>query len=247
MSDIGDDIYTKPSASKSGLNTTAKRDESIFVAKRPKYDPRKFPFDTGSGVVVNLKIWSATKADRMSSVEAGRKLQDLMRMFKIERQDPEFCMGFFNSLMFCMAINSSSVLTPDRASFNVGEAEFRFLEVVHYLGSDLRRFFRAYADDTVAILKTVLSHPDTFDESVRDKRDLVRSVALDRGLVRYPHLIGDNAEACSDLADTEHTAIAQAKQSKLDGLINVADRLKTSAKPKTFGAFDSTNAEFLEK
>jgi len=248
MSEVGDDVFTRAGPSKAGLNTSAKRDDgAIFVATRPKYDTRKFPFEVGIGPGISPKAWTATKADRMSPEEAGRKLADIMRMFKIERLDPDICLAFFNALIFCMAVNSSSVLTPDRADFTVAGEKFKFLEVVRYLGSDLRRFFRAYADDTVVILRSVLEHPDQLDAEIRDKRDLIMSVAQDRGLVRYPHLIGDNAEACNALAATEHVAIAAAKQSKLDGLVNAADRLKTSSNPKSFGTFDSTNQEFLEK
>jgi len=248
MSDVGEDVFTQSPTGRSGLKSTAQsKDKGFSVAARPIYDTRKFRFDTTATTAVNVKSWSATKADRMSPEAAGSKLSDLMRMFGIERQDPEVCMAFVKSMLFCMAVNSSSVLTPDRAEFSVGDTDFRFLDVVRYLGSDLRRFFRAYADETVDLLKDVLNHPDQFHESVRDKRDLIMNVANDRGLSRYPHLIGDNAEACTNLAVTEHSAIALSKRSKLESNINVADRLVTGANPKTYKAFDSANAEFVDK
>lgn len=248
-SEVGDDPFTQSQTStKRGLKTTVQSDDNFFtISTRNVRDRRKFPFDVGGAELVDVRSWSVTKADRMSAAEAGAKLQDLLRMFKIERHDPEICAAFFESLVFCMAVNSSSVLTPDRATFSVRGTTFKFLEVVFYLREDLRRFFRAYADETVEILRALLAHPDQHDYAIRDKCDLIRSVALDRGLTRFPHLIADNAEMCTNLPTVEHTAITSAKASKLEEVINVADRLRTGSNPKTYRSYDSTNGEFVDK
>jgi len=131
------------------------------------------------------------------------------------------------------AKNSASVITPDRARFWVGTPGVEgfqsfnyYLDVLDPLGADARRFFRVFADMTLAIVEGRLAQIDSDDPDIQDDIRHIKWVAADRGLERYPRVIHDSADACSNLTIAERTAIGMGKATIFATKPNAADQVR---------------------
>lgn len=176
----------------------------------PTIDPALYPFNvvagsrSGNSIVVG-------RDDRMSPKEASVMMRKVYECFGIEREPHEFLYDFTQALFLTHALNGASVLGPGRAEFVVGGTEFHYGEIVKILGGDLRRFFRAYADDISRALSSALkNHDPASHDSVRLVGQ-IRHIAASRGLMQFPYLIHDSADACNRLSPAEVAAVLHAK------------------------------------
>lgn len=245
MSSVGDDIYNDPVANpaprRSGLTQHVEHEAPLgFQGKR--FDARKYRhYDKLAGMSASPVQWHVTKDDRMDAVTAGEKLHEIHQMYGIAREQPEVIEAFNNSLFFCHTLNSGSVLQPGRSKLIVKNNEFDFAEVVRKLGVDLRRFFRAFADDVARVNSAVLEQYNPQDIESTEKHTWLMEVAADRGLIRHPHLAHDSSEKVSHLTPGERAAVAASKQGVFATIINAADRHTSNARMTTSDDYDSTN------
>jgi hypothetical protein len=142
-------------------------------------------------------------------------------------------------------VNSGSVLQPGRSRLYVKGEQFQFDEVVRLLGTNIRRFFRAFADDVREVNKEVLEEYTPFDPEKKERHDWLVEVANDRGLARFPDLAHDSADKCLGLSAAERMALASSKVSVFSTIINSADRLNSSSRVIGSDAYDSTNLKSI--
>lgn len=204
-------------------------------------DTRKFRYDVTRGQAERLPF-AVTRDDRMSAVEAGRALHRIHEVMGVDRENEDFLYAFDSALFFCHAVNGASVLGPGRATFLVPgvSQSFLFGTVRDVLGTSLRRFFRAFADDTVKVIKRVLDDYDPDDEQLAEAWGWVQEAAAGRGLMRYPYLCFDSADACLKLNAVERAAVAASKVMVISTSNNSADRLKANPRVSSADDFDST-------
>lgn len=196
----------------------------------PVFDQRKFGFSVSGVRSRSIGGFSACKADRMSAAAAADRMNGLIEQH-FRGATEEVKMSFVWGLLFCHTLNGASVLTPGRAGFSVGEGEgdrVTFVEystIVKALGPDLRRFFRAYADETRAVNKSILDSYDAADWEAVERFGMLEQVAMERGLGRYPDLAHDSADACVGLTAPERTAVINSTRRVVDASENLADRI----------------------
>jgi len=245
MSGVGDDLYTEaqaPSSASSGPGLTKHlRTEKTYGSGLPIYDVRKYKYDVIGGRGGKKIDWHVSKADRMDAATAGRTLQRIYHIWNLEKENPEVLLSFTNALFFCHTMNSGSMIQPDRSIIYVGAQEFSFYEVVRLLGDDLRRFFRAFADDIAAVNQSVIDTYDPSDVQSRERFDWLMEVATDRGLMKYPHLAHDSSDKCQSITPAERAAVANSKIGIFSNISNAVDRLDTNSRMPTSDEFDSTN------
>jgi len=201
-------------------------------------DSRKFKHDRLLGRVGRTP-WTVTKDDRMSADEAGDVMQTILKMYGLDRAEEKDIEGFISALFFAHTVNSGSTLQPGRAIMRVGETSFNFADIVRKLGVDLRRFFRAFANEIREVNNEVLKSYDPYDPVSAEYHGWLMQVATERGLQRYPHLAHDSADACTDLSPSERAAVAASKRTVLATVENSADSL--AANPRVgVGRYNST-------
>lgn len=144
--------------------------------------------------------------------EAVRLRDQLLRFSGMDDESPELQYAFIRAMCLCHALNSASKLTPGRATFTVAGTSFSYTtHVVEVLGDNLRRFFRAWADETLEVVVEQLEKAKEGDvEALRVKRDLV-VMANKKGLLHMPQLAFDTAEYVTKLSPSERMAVANAK------------------------------------
>lgn len=188
-------------------------------------DPRKFDY-AESGRPIGT--FTATREDRLSAGEACAALALLHKTF-VPGESEEHWKTFDSALFLCHALNSGSVLNTGRAKLeyviDARKWTHNYREVLNVLALDVRRFFRAYADDIRTVIKQVLATYDPYDFVSVEIVGQVKQIAGDRGLSRFPDLIFDAADACLQLTPTESAAVRRSKSLVLRGKVNVADEL----------------------
>jgi len=207
----------------------------------PAYDPRKYKYDVTRGRGKNLPF-EVSKEDRMPADEAGERLNRIHELMGIDRENEGVIYAFDCGLFFCHTVNGGSVLGPGRASFAVPGVtrEFSWAEIRDFLGVDIRRFFRAYADDITEVNRKVLRELDFYDPVKSEQHAQLIQVASERGLSRYPHLAHDSADACMKLSPTERAALSASKVLVISTSNNSADRLKANNRVASADGYDST-------
>jgi hypothetical protein len=200
---------------------------------RPRRQSR-FPYDLVTATRVPLAVY-ATDNSKMAIEEASLKLRMLLEHAGLGAETEERKHGFFNSMLIANAINSSSVLSPDRAVMRVHGCRVAFSyysDVVLPLGSDVRRFFRAYAEDQVRLLRELHDRRATFTEEEYEMWNSIERVAMERGLERAPWLVGDAADACGSdvLTISERRMLKSAKAIVLGNTVNRADETDVAAR-----------------
>jgi len=204
-------------------------------------DPRKYRYDVVRGRGQALGF-TATKDDRMSVAEAERTLHEIHVMCGVDREKESILHAFDNALWFCHAVNGASVLNPGRSTFSVPEVtqEFDYAHIRDKLQGSLRRFFRAYADDVIVVVKQVLQEYDPYDPVKMERHGWVIDAAHKRGLFRFPHLIADSADAALDISPVERQAVLASKAVSVKSTTNSADRLRPTEVVESLDKYDST-------
>jgi len=187
--------------------------------------------------------FSAEREDRMTADEAGRRLHEMHVVFGVQAEEDGFLKSFDDALFFCHTLNGGSVLVPGRSGFTVGGQLFSYKIVVDKLGVDLRRFFRAYADDVADVNKLVISEYDPYDPVKAERHAWLMQVAQEKGLQRHPHLAHDSADACTRINMTERAALIQSKREVLVSNFNSADRMRLNPRVTSADNYDSTVGE----
>lgn len=186
---------------------------------------RYMPFDAAAARTERqVRIGAST--NRVVALEEVQPLAyGLMQHCGVAGQSDGVQSALFDAMLLCHAKNSASQVQPGRARFWIeGGPKIHFFEVVvNHLGDDTRRFFRAYASAQRAVIRRILDRYKAGNESyAEDYRDIMW-VAHDRGLTRYPDLIGDGADACFDLTLPERNALSMAKATIFANTQNVVD------------------------
>jgi hypothetical protein len=255
------DVFTmpgeKPSAGSSraapgsaGLVREAEKPTSGFGRGPIAPDGRKFKYDMYRARGTKV-AFSVTRDDRMSAESAGTMLHTIHERLGIDRVEEHFILAFDKALFFAHTVNSGSVLQPGRAKLyvdgldGVDATQFDYNNVLTILGNDMRRFFRAYADDITEVNRAVLAAYDPYNPVAAEQHGWIMQVATERGLQRYPYLAHDSADACININTTERLALINSKRAVLASVTNSADRAFGNPRVQTADKFDSTTGEVV--
>lgn len=198
-------------------------------------DTRKFRYDVTQARASAPVPFSATKVDRMDAVEAGDKLHSLHVTLGIDREPEARILGFDNALWLEHFINGASMLQPGRGALVVDGVAFDIAKIRDMLGEDVRRFFRAFADNIAACARNILDTHDPYDAESVEKVGQIRQVALERGMQKYPHLAFDAADACVEISMEERSALIASKGMVLESTANAVDTLRPRVPPSRVG------------
>jgi len=176
-------------------------------------------------VTLEALPFGATRADRMDAAEAGRLLHRIHEVFEIDTEEENVIAAFDKALFFEHAVNGASLLQPGRGALSVGESVFELSVVKTILGTDQRRFFRAFADEVIEVNREVLASYDAYDPATVEKHGQLMQVAVERGLQKYPHLAHDSSDAALRISVEERMALMASKRSVLPTVVNNADKI----------------------
>jgi len=205
-------------------------------------DTRKFRYDVVRGKASRMEF-SVDREDRMSADEAGMRLHQLHVIFGVQAEEDGFLKAFDDAMFFCHTLNSASVLTPGRSNFIVAGQSFPYRVVIDKLGVDLRRFFRAFADDVKDVNQLVIDQYDPYDAVKAERHGWLMQVAQEKGLQRHPHLAHDSSDACVRINMTERAAVINSKREVLTNVFNSADRMMTNPRVQSAENYDSTTGQ----
>lgn len=236
----------------SGVRTAGKglvremEDVTSGFGKGPvPYDKRKFRYDMYRAQATNVGF-AVSRDDRMSAQDAGALLHDIHVKLGIAKEEEALLKAFDDALFFSHTVNSGSVLQPGRSKVFIQNKPFDMLEINRMLGTDMRRFYRAFADDIATVNKRVLAEYDPYDPVKVEHHGWITQVALERGLQRYPYLAHDSADACVNINMAERIALANSKRLVIGSVINSVDRAHGNARVQSVGGYDSTNGAVQE-
>jgi len=190
-------------------------------------DRRKFRYDVRRGKTLPALPFSASKSDRMDAEDAGDLLDRIHTAFGINRETEDRIQAFNNALFLEHTLNGASLLQPGRGTLKAGGMHFDIQIVKSVLGVDQRRFFRAYADDIAELNKKVLQEFDPMDPESAEIFGQMSQIAVERGLVKFPHLIHDSADAGVTLSFDERNALVASKRFTLRANVNNVDKVPT--------------------
>lgn len=202
-------------------------------------DPRKYRYDIYRARSTNIGF-NVTRDDRMSAEEAGAMLHTIHEMLKIEREDEARIAAFDRALFFCHTVNSGSTLQPGATKLCVDGVNFEYGDIVRKLGNDIRRFFRAFADDIAQVNREIIAGYDPYDHASVERVGWIQQIALERGLQRFPYLAHDSADACVKLTPAERAAVVASKREVLSTTVNSADSMMANPRVANANRFDST-------
>lgn len=187
-------------------------------------DPRKYRYDRMRALASAPVQFTATKADRLDADEAGDVLHKIHTALGIDREDEARLAAFDAALWWQHTINGASILQDGRGSLTVGGMEFDISDCLSMIGeSQLRRFFRAYADDILEVNRGVLAGYSPYDLVAAEKHGQLMQVAAARGLHKYPELAFDAADACNHISLDARRALQASKAMVIPG-VNDTDR-----------------------
>jgi len=190
-------------------------------------DRRKYRYDVRRGKTLPALPFSASKSDRMDAEDAGDLLDRIHAAFGINRETEDRIQAFNNALFLEHTLNGASLLQPGRGILKAGGVQFDVQIVKSVLGVDQRRFFRAYADDIAELNKKVLQEFDPMDPESAEIYGQMSQIAVERGLVKFPHLIHDSADAGVTLSNDERNALIASKRYTLRANVNNVDKVPT--------------------
>jgi len=190
-------------------------------------DSRKFRFDVRRGRASPALPFSASKSDRMDTEDAGDLLNRIHVAFGIDRETEDRIIAFNNALFLEHTLNGASLLQPGRGTLKAGGMHFDTQIVKSILGVDQRRFFRAYADDVAEVNRMVLREFDPMDPESAEVYGQMSQIAVERGLIKFPHLIHDSADAGVTLSNDERNALIASKRYTLRANVNNVDKIPT--------------------
>lgn len=250
-----EDIYVGEEFETGGGGLTEKITKGRVIGRDlGRYDKRKFKHDRYKAQSVKDRVlWHVTKDDRLEAGDAGDLLHKIHINFGIGTEGAHVVEAFNDGLFFCHTLNSGSVLQPARSvvMLEIGRGkdglpsykEFNMMHVIATLGVDMRRFFRAYADDVRAVNRKVLDSYDPGNFESVEKQGWLMEVAFDRGLSRYPDLAHDSADKCLGLIPAERAALASSKVGVFGNIVNTADVIHSNSRLVTAGDSSAGVAE----
>lgn len=219
-----------------GLHRVVEMGPALAGKVKSRRDARKFVYDD-TGISRGAVRFSVTRDDRMD-VSLARDTLERIRVslgVKSGVVHDSVVASFDAALWFCHTVNGASRLNPGRSKFSAPglTAEFDYLDVLDMLGTDARRFFRTFADDIAEVNKRVLAEYDPYDYESIDRYSWLMEVAVGKGLVQYPYLAHDSADACLQLTLPERDALAKSKLLVLSNVDNVADQIQSNCRFKS--------------
>jgi len=229
--EMGGDLYNRAAGSAgAGITREVKTGPRPIGLQRPIADPRLVKHDRLTARAAGQVSWEVSKDDRMSAEAAGAMMQKLIERYRMVGETPGNLEAFHNAIYFAHTLNGSSVLQPGRATFSIAGFDMDYKHAVDLLGNDLRRFYRAYADEVRACNKRILAEASNGSDIVaQEKAALLRQVAAKKNLSRYPELAHDTADACWNLSDSELAALMASKAAIFSTTSNMADRNRPRA------------------
>lgn len=218
-------------ASRAGL-TRAAPTEALGYGRGPRgVDPRRYRYDRVRAATMPKIEIQVNRVDRLTAEEAGAMLHRVHEIFQLETQTENVIAAFDRALWLDHALNGASQMQPGRGVLVVGDTSFDTMDIRSVLGVDLRRFFRAFADDVADELRRVLKEHDPYDHASEDLVGQIRQIAAERGLQKYPHLIHDSSDACVSISLEERTAVMQSKTTVLTDVVNAVDGVRPRPGP----------------
>jgi len=208
---------------RTGFTRVAEKQQAGWGHGPAVQDKRKFRYDVLAAQTRKPLTFGATKVDRLDATVAGDLLDRIHKTFGIDRESEERIWAFDQGLWYEHAVNGGSTLQAERGVVRVEEVEFDIPVVIKILGTDARRFFRAYADEIAATLKKVLDGYNPFVPEASEMYAAVMQVAVARGLQKYPHLIHDSSDAGVELSIEERMALQASKRYVIASVVNAAD------------------------
>jgi len=206
------------------------------------HDTRKFRYDRARALMLPPVQFTASKADRLDADEAGQLLHMIHKQFGIENEDESRLMAFDSALWWQHVINGASILQPGRGVLWVDGMTFDIAECLRLIGeTQLRRFFRAYADEIAEVIRGVMAEYDPYNPVSVEKHGQLMQVATARGLHKYPEYAFDAADACLSMSIDARRAVMASKAFVIPK-VNTTDRLPTPV-GQSVGA-DDTTAQF---
>lgn len=192
-------------------------------------DTRKFRYDRTRALMQQPVQFTATKNDRMDPDEAGDVLHDIHRRLGIDTEDESRILAFDNALWWQHTLNGASIMQPGRGVLSVDGMTFDISDCLKMISeNNLRRFFRAFADEIAAVNKQVLAGYNPYDLISAEKYGQLMQVAVARGLHKFPEYAFDAADACKDISVDARRAIMASKAFVIPR-VNTTDRLPTQA------------------
>lgn len=188
------------------------------LGRRPLFDPRMFNYDVTAALKRPTLAFSVPKLDRMAPSEAGDKLKELHAKAGLADQVEEVLWTFDKALFFYHTINGGSHVQPAAGNITIENPNnpddpfhVSMREIVGELGLSNRKFFRAFSEVITVVNKMVKEERDPEVPESIDRYDQLMHVAALRGMMRYPELCHDSADACYDITCEERAMILASK------------------------------------
>lgn len=192
-------------------------------------DARKYGYDRKRGMALESMSFSASKADRLDAAAAGAILHQIHVAHGISTDNEAKLVAFDNALFWQHVLNGASIMQPGRGLLYVGEMSFDIHIGLKVIGeAQVRRFFRAYADDIAEVTRGVLAAYDPYDYVAIEKHGQLMQVATERGLHKYPEYAFDAADACLNMSIEARRAVMASKAFVLPR-VNATDSMPKAA------------------
>lgn len=173
----------------------------------PVIGRKLLPYDVAK--LQAVEDYDANRNDRLTVEEASVLLQRLHDQFGVS---VELYPAFDKGLFLTYVMNGGSLLDNGRGSFSVGSAGVvNYNDVRTVLGSNARRFFRAYASVIRFIVADFLQNYDSTNDKHRRIHSAILRNAVERGLSHNPDLAFDAADACDCLTVGEVEIIKRSR------------------------------------
>lgn len=223
----------RPSATAEGLTREAPRlQKKIGVPTRVGRTSHRFAYDRTAGAIGAAVDYVIVRAAIMSLVDAKARLTRIHMLFQIERESDANLYSFDNALFLCYAMNGGSQLGPaSRMKFGFINArtdqheEFMYSTVVDEMGVDLRRFFRAYANEVVDSCRRAYNADTSASEEAYQLKMEMKSIAVKRGVSRCPWLIADVSADATNLTSEELAVAIQSSSLVIGSSVNSVDKV----------------------
>jgi len=193
-------------------------------------DTRKYRYDRLRALALPEVKFTSTKVDRLDPDEAGAILHRIHDSLGISQESESRLYAFDSALWWQHFVNGASMLQPGRGVLWVDGMTFDISECLRTIGeSQLRRFFRAYADDIAEVARGVIQAYNPYDPVSTDKYGQLMQVAAERGMHKFPEYAFDAADACLVISMDVRRAIMASKNVVLPR-VNRTDQIPNSAR-----------------
>jgi len=236
---------------------TRRVDTGFVPMGRPglsKVRGRLFPYDRHEGKMGPAVSIGVNLADRLSPEAAMEALTRVHRAHGMVDCLERDLYNHDRAMFICYAFNAASQIGPyERAGYFVGDpagagrSYFEYSTVQTILGVDLRRFFRAYANEVVDACHELYHNCDFEDPDMVELRQQMIQVADKRGISRHPWLIADCAEAATNVSPGEYAAVMASKQTVIGGTTNAVDRRNVAGPIRSMDNYDSSVGASVSK